>query len=165
MIRRPPRSTLFPYTTLFRSDPRPRAVEDAHGNLEPLALPPDQVLRGDATVVEEDLPGRRALDPHLRLDPPDLEARCLRLDDEARDPRVAGVRVGLREDGVEPRDACVRDEALAAVQDVVTVVAPGGRPHGRGIRAGPGLRERVGGEPIAARKERAPALLLLLDRT
>src|SRR3712207_7366441 len=25
MIRRPPRSTLFPYTTLFRSEPRPRA--------------------------------------------------------------------------------------------------------------------------------------------
>src|SRR2546430_9556116 len=25
MIRRPPRSTLFPYTTLFRSDPGPRA--------------------------------------------------------------------------------------------------------------------------------------------
>src|SRR5688572_30986329 len=24
MIRRPPRSTLFPYTTLFRSDPSPR---------------------------------------------------------------------------------------------------------------------------------------------
>src|SRR2546427_5047880 len=31
MIRRPPRSTLFPYTTLFRSDPlrpRERALED-----------------------------------------------------------------------------------------------------------------------------------------
>src|SRR3712207_6859564 len=26
MIRRPPRSTLFPYTTLFRSDPPPRPV-------------------------------------------------------------------------------------------------------------------------------------------
>src|SRR3712207_7757782 len=26
MIRRPPRSTLFPYTTLFRSAPRPGAV-------------------------------------------------------------------------------------------------------------------------------------------
>src|SRR6266542_3483374 len=25
MMRRPPRSTLFPYTTLFRSRPRPRA--------------------------------------------------------------------------------------------------------------------------------------------
>src|SRR5438132_5909078 len=28
MIRRPPRSTLFPYTTLFRSDPRGRRRED-----------------------------------------------------------------------------------------------------------------------------------------
>src|SRR2546425_11855894 len=28
MIRRPPRSTLFPYTTLFRSDP---AAAEAHG--------------------------------------------------------------------------------------------------------------------------------------
>src|SRR5215204_7464177 len=36
MIRRPPRSTLFPYTTLFRSPPRadldmPWAVEEKHG--------------------------------------------------------------------------------------------------------------------------------------
>src|SRR5256885_6250292 len=34
MIRRPPRSTLFPYTTLFRSDAEPcaksRRIEDAH---------------------------------------------------------------------------------------------------------------------------------------
>src|SRR5215203_7005060 len=27
MIRRPPRSTLFPYTTLFRSDRRPRRAD------------------------------------------------------------------------------------------------------------------------------------------
>src|SRR5438552_10655958 len=36
MIRRPPRSTLFPYTTLFRSDHRARPVEVAlqsSGNL------------------------------------------------------------------------------------------------------------------------------------
>src|SRR2546430_12855464 len=31
MIRRPPRSTLFPYTTLFRSDPRPHHDPDDHG--------------------------------------------------------------------------------------------------------------------------------------
>src|SRR5438132_3421585 len=31
MIRRPPRSTLFPYTTLFRSPPRPEeGAEDVH---------------------------------------------------------------------------------------------------------------------------------------
>src|SRR5689334_24838546 len=28
MIRRPPRSTLFPYTTLFRSEPCPPVVEE-----------------------------------------------------------------------------------------------------------------------------------------
>src|SRR3712207_6887669 len=30
MIRRPPRSTLFPYTTLFRSERRPRDRRGAH---------------------------------------------------------------------------------------------------------------------------------------
>src|SRR3712207_8508600 len=37
MIRRPPRSTLFPYTTLFRSLDRPRAV-DADELAEPAPL-------------------------------------------------------------------------------------------------------------------------------
>src|SRR3712207_7779616 len=36
MIRRPPRSTLFPYTTLFRS---PRRGHDAEGNLSGCGLP------------------------------------------------------------------------------------------------------------------------------
>src|SRR3989442_13293108 len=36
MIRRPPRSTLFPYTTLFRSDVRP----DAEDRRAPIGLPP-----------------------------------------------------------------------------------------------------------------------------
>src|SRR3712207_9467338 len=31
MIRRPPRSTLFPYTTLFRSSLRPRSLEEYIG--------------------------------------------------------------------------------------------------------------------------------------
>src|SRR5688572_32264943 len=31
MIRRPPRSTLFPYTTLFRSEPGPGAEPDEAG--------------------------------------------------------------------------------------------------------------------------------------
>src|SRR2546422_7538882 len=31
MIRRPPRSTLFPYTTLFRSPPADRFEEPSHG--------------------------------------------------------------------------------------------------------------------------------------
>src|SRR3712207_8767611 len=56
MIRRPPRSTLFPYTTLFRSRLRGHAGALAHrGDLGPPAAPPrpGEVLppaprRGDA---------------------------------------------------------------------------------------------------------------------
>src|SRR5689334_23431851 len=43
MIRRPPRSTLFPYTTLFRSPPPPRLPQDqARGparHRQPVARP------------------------------------------------------------------------------------------------------------------------------
>src|SRR2546430_16777415 len=49
MIRRPPRSTLFPYTTLFRSDhaelrraPVPRLVDQPEGGTRPDALRRDQ---------------------------------------------------------------------------------------------------------------------------
>src|SRR2546422_6274466 len=35
MIRRPPRSTLFPYTTLFRSRPRAQPRDRARGAVEP----------------------------------------------------------------------------------------------------------------------------------
>src|SRR2546422_5971563 len=47
MIRRPPRSTLFPYTTLFRS-PRARAARES-----------DRRVDGD--VVALDRPGARAV--------------------------------------------------------------------------------------------------------
>src|SRR5256885_13660447 len=36
MIRRPPRSTLFPYTTLFRSIEVPRRVDEVELGVEPL---------------------------------------------------------------------------------------------------------------------------------
>src|SRR3712207_8445740 len=39
MIRRPPRSTLFPYTTLFRSSPLERAQQTAQPIARTLELP------------------------------------------------------------------------------------------------------------------------------
>src|SRR2546430_3971428 len=39
MVRRPPRSTLFPYTTLFRSKPRPSGLSTRSGALKPSVLP------------------------------------------------------------------------------------------------------------------------------
>src|SRR5687767_15500114 len=59
MIRRPPRSTLFPYTTLFRSemahedDPQTLRLEHAHHAEQPL----DLLVReaGSRLVEDEDL--------------------------------------------------------------------------------------------------------------
>src|SRR5687768_18283417 len=46
MIRRPPRSTLFPYTTLFRSPPLGRtAVSGDHGNGHALVAAAQQLAR------------------------------------------------------------------------------------------------------------------------
>src|SRR3712207_7537553 len=72
MIRRPPRSTLFPYTTLFRSiGPEPR---EAHRHTAP-----DRHARSEHAVRarpdHRPLPGRgpggdvRALQVHLRVRP------------------------------------------------------------------------------------------------
>src|SRR5438034_2468894 len=42
MIRRPPRSTLFPYTTLFRSQEAGRVDEDGVGDHGDFQGPPDE---------------------------------------------------------------------------------------------------------------------------
>src|SRR3712207_7761343 len=45
MIRQPPRSTLFPYTTLFRSRPRPHAPRLVHKESVPLIESPPAPAR------------------------------------------------------------------------------------------------------------------------
>src|SRR3712207_8927818 len=50
MIRRPPRSTLFPYTTLFRSGYRAETAGSIHGGGQVFAcfrLPEDYLVGGD----------------------------------------------------------------------------------------------------------------------
>src|SRR5689334_24012599 len=39
MIRRPPRSTLFPYTTLFRSPPRPTQISSMMSSMRTHSFP------------------------------------------------------------------------------------------------------------------------------
>src|SRR3712207_7511941 len=46
MIRRPPRSTLFPYTTLFRSGLQPPAVTSVHKGVRLMVLWPAVTLLG-----------------------------------------------------------------------------------------------------------------------
>src|SRR2546426_6967552 len=57
MIRRPPRSTLFPYTTLFRSGLRPLPVADCRRDFERMARMSAPVIHeSEAEALE--LPGR-----------------------------------------------------------------------------------------------------------
>src|SRR3712207_8683938 len=62
MIRRPPRSTLFPYTTLFRSDP------SLLQNLQTAVCEPRRLV-----WVEDDVPRRRVCVPEQTL--ADVERR------------------------------------------------------------------------------------------
>src|SRR5256885_13219399 len=64
MIRRPPRSTLFPYTTLFRSDRKRRQVGRQPGTLEP----PDRAVpdqRADGGRDRRDRKSTRLNSSHL----------------------------------------------------------------------------------------------------
>src|SRR5690242_21237342 len=58
MIRRPPRSTLFPYTTLFRSRPRP-ALRTRYGGGAAAARAAEGGRRGAVPVHREPRAGRR----------------------------------------------------------------------------------------------------------
>src|SRR5256885_13140499 len=52
MIRRPPRSTLFPYTTLFRSDFTGTSPQGAHNFNAPRAVCTAAVLRSEEHTSE-----------------------------------------------------------------------------------------------------------------
>src|SRR5256886_5639280 len=62
MIRRPPRSTLFPYTTLFRSRVTPQLVSTADGThlwAEVYDEPADEIFRVQSDIAQKVV---RALD-------------------------------------------------------------------------------------------------------
>src|SRR2546428_13007226 len=82
MIRRPPRSTLFPYTTLFRSLRRRRPAHTVR------RCPDRGPLRGGLRERPDDLPGPRHRERRPRLD--------------EREPSRRGARAGG--DGAAPSD-------------------------------------------------------------
>src|SRR5256886_17402282 len=91
MIRRPPRSTLFPYTTLFRSLPPPlipdSGIEECHG------IAPGAPASGE--LRQRHAPVRLLLQPELQLS---LEAHQLQ-----RAPQVRREGLAILTDAVERR--------------------------------------------------------------
>src|SRR2546430_8834085 len=68
MIRRPPRSTLFPYTTLFRSLPHGRSNANAH---------PEKYVRGDDVAAQPSRTHTPSVAP--RISAPSLDRKSTRL--------------------------------------------------------------------------------------
>src|SRR5256885_13187647 len=69
MIRRPPRSTLFPYTTLFRSQHVARAISRIHPRQHVQQRPRCITCVAEVAVAEELF--------HVRCVPPKVEAALL----------------------------------------------------------------------------------------
>src|SRR6266581_9172238 len=78
MIRRPPRSTLFPYTTLFRSR---QAAEVLEGDREPLSTPGPGREILEHHQLRGGLQGLDFLREHVERDGDLLEVRVL-MDDQ-----------------------------------------------------------------------------------
>src|SRR5947208_12245706 len=76
MIRPPPRSTLFPYTTLFRSDPRQHGAQEGRrpSGGQPDVRPQDALQRAAAIrpcVCRRDHPVERSEEHTSELQSPD----------------------------------------------------------------------------------------------
>src|SRR2546430_17731884 len=82
MIRRPPRSTLFPYTTLFRSHPAESRERDKLSEERAEGRPRDEV---GAVVARVDA-GEHDLEMARLDEPPRLVEHRLRLEAPARPP-------------------------------------------------------------------------------
>src|SRR2546425_12980916 len=139
MIRRPPRSTLFPYTTLFRSIDQTVKMDTTM-----VLLTPQQQSRPELQPAQLDVPVRGfqtvVVPPEIPTDipPVDLHQRF-----DPKDYSGAGVEGG-RANGVVPDDNPVYVEA--AVEQRPELLS--GPPPYPELLRGAGIRGRVVGQAI-----------------
>src|SRR2546427_12646333 len=138
MIRRPPRSTLFPYTTLFRSlDERAQVTGGAVRELDDA---------GRLAVEQDDVAAPDVGGFHLIIDRPSRGRNISRLSAESTGWHQVGKRQRPREvpreDPVPPRP---RAGPLGRRAEAVTVVREPDVP-GRPLREGRSEERRVGKE-------------------
>src|SRR5260221_181145 len=120
MIRRPPRSTLFPYTTLFRSQ---RAVANRQGRADAIVA-----VLGERTNADADRNGAVLVDPRGRIG---NRARRFRNRGDGDGGRGSGWRrIGVGAVGRGDREG----QRVAAL----VVVCRRGQPRKRGVDVGGG---------------------------
>src|SRR5256886_3250607 len=160
MIRRPPRSTLFPYTTLFRS--HALALKLPHEVLEPLALVADQIADRHVAFLEKQF--CRVGRVHAQLLQRARDVKTLRpfLDHEQVEATVPSLafRLGHHQRPVAP--SAVGDEDLSAVDDELVAEAACRGGDSCHIRPGVRLGDGESGDLLASDRRDEPAPLLLL---
>src|SRR5260221_5443403 len=117
MIRRPPRSTLFPYTTLFRSDARVQLV-GVERDMDTLQRAKKAAPRGAKLILADYLKSDAGLFDGIIANPPYVKAH--RLDYSERDWRYFEERLGT------PLDRLTNLYALFLLKGWEDL-APGGR--------------------------------------
>src|SRR2546422_7261099 len=96
MIRRPPRSTLFPYTTLFRSLRLEGRIRVHRLERVQCTAPVGVIEIRPPEVIDVDAPGERAIGVLVREKRPQYAAGPARIAKPARLPQVARGAVGHR---------------------------------------------------------------------
>src|SRR3989449_9596216 len=149
MIRRPPRSTLFPYTTLFRSLHHELSQLLAHAVGRRLAVAPLDVLQDPvpsrfvlavpllAVVLEREFPARRSLEQHLARGRGQVLPGRVQVElegaGETRKNDLAEVAAGL---APGEHHAFENRQARIAQPELGGHLAPGPQPGALGARAG-----------------------------
>ena len=101
--------------------------------------------------------------PDLPIGPADLESRRVARNDDRGDVLAAvGSLPGYRSDRADLRDrrSRIRDERLRSVDDPLSVVQPGGRLGGAGVRPAARLREAERAQDLAPTHRYQPSLFL-----
>src|SRR2546427_1135404 len=134
MIRRPPRSTLFPYTTLFRSrrrreiERREQVVEQRLGGLEERARGLEHRGRAledrDQALAAQELEARARLEQIAGLTAQEAKQELLRrLEDEARNDAAALAR-DLKEQARRSADKEAKKILALAIQRLAPQATP-----------------------------------------
>src|SRR5260370_30954619 len=98
MIRRPPRSTLFPYTTLFRSDPhlcfgarliKGNRVENIVSIFRQWPRPPERIIAGSSNKGVESISALARSEEHTSELQSHLNLVCRLLLEKKKNPSIA----------------------------------------------------------------------------
>src|SRR5438132_5119045 len=120
----------------LRTDADPSFVQRFDGDLVAFARLAERVFLRHTAIFQDQLAGGRSANAGLVLLLADGEAGEIAFDDERRNSLVAGIRIRVAEDDVDPRFSSIGDPELPAVEEPVITAILGLRGQGKGVGAG-----------------------------